>query len=1786
MKKWRRLQRAFAIALTAACILTSSGFTVLAAEVSSNNAVSSNSISSNTTETNSNTDESTAADAGGNSTKQTVTSTVVFQTGSGEAVSTGEISVELTEGENYAITEADVKGVLPADYTLKSVDLSSATVTVGNPVTVTAIVEAVEKNIPEEGTSVKSTATAKVTFQTEDGVEVEDSAKDVTVEFEGEEYTFTSADIDDIDILPAGYELIEIDPAEVVAAAGEEVEIVATVKEREFSIMAVSPRATVTGVEAITGVTLDTSKIAIFPDEAKWFFDADGEVASFGTADIDVYRDDLPTNRANRLVNNTLVLKSSTDGGIYNLQNKIYPQNDGTYPKNPGVFSINWESGYYQDWSNTKPVDKDTKYDSVEEVPGTGKLFGNGYTDGTYTIVGWGGDYQAGKAKNHLRIRVRDNGDGTLSDALSHLTIYLVGPHGAIYDKIWVQSSDGRGLNGAGVTEDDLYLVYKNGVPYVDEDGNYVFEAKLRGSQYVQGIKFAFDHTSAQEGSDTSLRHSGTLLIAQVEIECADVNYQDFSPIKYTGDMSDNTYLEDMLDSAYLPFIRSKTNNSGTADGSKSGANLSKQYGWHYWTMSTSDANIVHNNTSAIDALQIKYRSDVYTPTSKDSTYKAHETYAMLDGVKDLNAHWLVMTLGTAQLDNSILDMKVQLIDNTGATTEVPLRSFVKSMENGAEKITADYIAEQYRTVYFDLTSLEGFNGFRSIRFLYDSIADGKATTTRDSRYFYLTQVYLIGESATIYKTVDKTSVYPGVELTYTIKVTNNGTVDLTQYTVKDELPENTTFVSCTGSAQYAEGVLTIEGADLEIGETATYTVKVKVSDQATNGTLLNNQAGLTKINNEAVDIKSEIAQTVVISNTYVFYAEVGQTTNLPVNPTLTILPATATMKTYNAARNENGEFTKTTSWGTMNSKTFTADNGEMFEFVEGWNIITFQALGSPDDRDIGLGSVTLYNEKGEIITTVSGSTYKANKVDNSLKEPTGEGPSYFYIPVGKDAEGDGVDWNGTVLGDVGKNTVYILVYLTAEEIAKGSTGKIGFSYCTARVDESATFSCAPVASTTVEPVTLDATIGDVNGLDVKPRTISKSASEKELNYKSEVTGKDTFDIPVIAEGTDYKTATVVVYNYQVQNHVYVLDYGLKADLTADDTNNTNGLLNDATLSIDGDDASAAFVGLANTKRNTNGVADSTGDYSQPYGDAGEGQTLSKTNGTASYSGAIDSDLKVVYEPTKFMDSVDTFYYGVQVGKNNATDLTTSKTATPVMEGEIKVMPASIVYYEDNFSKSGADADGTDGIKFIVSGELSTDGTAGADRYQSNDLNEQYGHDSSYAGDDKYSNGTTTQMASGNKAVFKFKGTGFDIISRTNDATGSLVVNVFKADEGQASIDSDGKVVNTSGQLVTSMIVNTFYENGDLYQIPVISKKDLDYGTYIIQMTAVNKTGQTVYIDGIRIYNPAGAGEDKNSEITDEYAKENPGEVDASVKGLKDLILGEGYQFNDSDPASSVAGNDPVVSLIRYDKDSDTVQALTGMTVTENYSGYYFGAAAKVTDTNLTADLLTYAVQGPNNEVYLSDGYGISFTVSPTENATSFILQVGAKAISGTPTIELLSGTDESPEWIPLVAVETESLSTATEMYYPIDITKSFDYADGYATIHLRVTGAEGAVVSLTNLKLKGYDLQAIELPELSDTNINLNPSAFNVSAGGSVTKGVKGNVTLKITEGTEAASKVIVYDQDENEVQLLTSSKSGSKWTVRFKVTAGAYQRYIFVLVGEDGSISETQVLGTSLSN
>ena len=390
----------------------------------------------------------------------------------------------------------------------------------------------------------------------------------------------------------------------------------------------------------------------------------------------------------------------------------------------------------------------------------------------------------------------------------------------------------------------------------------------------------------------------------------------------------------------------------------------------------------------------------------------------------------------------------------------------------------------------------------------------------------------------------------------------------------------------------------------------------------------------------------------------------------------------------------------------------------------------------------------------------------------------------------------------------------------------------------------------------------------------------------------------------------------------------------------------------------------------------------------------------------------------------------------------------------------INVIPATVMYYE---------TDGTVADEFTCNGDwtnagsdvsVSAEGGSYEDvqddyRSEERDGKEIYGYDSSYDYDAHLSNqssmfvkGTTTAAEivdndPSTSASFSFTGTGFDIIARTDMKQATLRVHVTKQGE-----DKPTKIV--------SVICKG--EN-KLYQIPVISVKGLDYGTYDVEIIVYASydasgsglpadlidqlsRGNEFYFDAIRIYDPV-----KGNAIA-EAAYKSDGEYAQTITQIGKLLIDQQT----------------------FEKTAIGEQQVSGAVFMDSYT---LGEGDFITAT----DVATYDEVGPNNEVYLGKGQGIAFILNTKETMPASI-QIGAKSITGDPVTlnaKLVSaGTTGAAA--STITYQPRTIQTSTAMYY--ELAEGQDLTDFFADdkdVYVVIWNTGETVLSVTDIKF-AYD--------------------------------------------------------------------------------------------------------------
>ena len=617
-------------------------------------------------------------------------------------------------------------------------------------------------------------------------------------------------------------------------------------------------------------------------------------------------------------------------------------------------------------------------------------------------------------------------------------------------------------------------------------------------------------------------------------------------------------------------------------------------------------------------------------------------------------------------------------------------------------------------------------------------------------------------------------------------------------------------------------------------------------------------------------------------------------------------------------------------------------------------------------------------------------------------------------------------------------------------------------------------------------PITGDKDITTNVNKDGKGEFTPTSSNKKyDVNYEGTTTDKGNF------------AGKITVLTYEATNKVYVFDYGLESNIA--DTTTGDGL----------------FQGGIFYNEKATGTMATTAKLGEI--------TPAQENSQTTISGSnieIDKDGKaasaVTFKPIAFMDKAENYKYTANIAKvSTELDDTNPETGTTV-HGTIKTMPASVVYYEDNFNATNENEDSSVKIVYTKS-KPKSDPTYS----QSNDQSENYGHDDAYKGDLEESGNSATEMNNGDGAYFTFTGDGFDIVSRTNENTAGLIAYVYNGKKDAEYFRNPEVFKAGTKDLVKSIPVDTFYSNGDLYQVPVISTTLQQRGTYTVYLKALKTyTGQSViYIDGVRIYNPLA---DKSAYLETEK--------NTKVQELRGMLL----------------GSSPSINLVTPDGNNGFLID-GGSTAVEQYLpekpeiGAYLGAET-------LADVMK---AGPNNELYLPIDNGVAFKVSTPVGDADWTLQVGAKSVSADTSTEsdavvadkaftVYVKPDDVKE-TKYQEVKNYTINTSTDMYYDINLKEVIKAqgwtADSYDVIVLNTTVDYNNydIISLTNIKCAA-DMTLSKPSQLTRMGYNL--AGRNVLTGNDeAVLSAKFGVT-NVTRG-KYASMTVVTKKEATDVQV-----------------------------------------------
>ena len=460
----------------------------------------------------------------------------------------------------------------------------------------------------------------------------------------------------------------------------------------------------------------------------------------------------------------------------------------------------------------------------------------------------------------------------------------------------------------------------------------------------------------------------------------------------------------------------------------------------------------------------------------------------------------------------------------------------------------------------------------------------------------------------------------------------------------------------------------------------------------------------------------------------------------------------------------------------------------------------------------------------------------------------------------------------------------------------------------------------------------------------------------------------------------------------QMQGETIVLDYGLPVKIDVLD--------NDTPLTGSGNTIEKMEItGIRKAGSNDAFSAPTSNDkalqltYGEAYIYAGEGTGESR-------------DSRIIYTPTKQATDLDKIEYQVKVTAKTSG----GNTETDTGEATVTVIPATFMYYEENFSdmvtfSKGWTNEGTSGTVYQEPGVIRTPNDS------------PYGSDNAYMNSRGDSCGTSKYVSTkdGKAKAFKytFTGTGTSFFARSSIDSGYMRV----------------QITNSAGNEVKTLYRDTKYQNtGTLYNVPVFTWNAEKYGTYTVTVTiAKNNNGSTYgtdfWLDGIRVMNPMNPESSNLTIVQDAYAAD--GESNMTFATLRNALL------------------------------ADTTQNESGELVWDNKNFVVF------TDTNGDVkDASTYQSNGPKEEVYLARGQSVSFSLTDW-NANENHLYLGIKAPMEAGTVQF--GDDDS------VAV-----NNTVDCYYDVAKHATISEVDSKKVATLTITNNSNSIISLTNIKVTG----------------------------------------------------------------------------------------------------------------
>ncbi len=598
-----------------------------------------------------------------------------------------------------------------------------------------------------------------------------------------------------------------------------------------------------------------------------------------------------------------------------------------------------------------------------------------------------------------------------------------------------------------------------------------------------------------------------------------------------------------------------------------------------------------------------------------------------------------------------------------------------------------------------------------------------------------------------------------------------------------------------------------------------------------------------------------------------------------------------------------------------------------------------------------------------------------------------------------------------------------------------------------------------------------------------------------------------TYHITVTQEETRTVEAIlpIVINVYDVEPSTFVLDFGLKMDL-----NQADRLFGNDVLSLGRTLDTAVYEDFCLKEPYYSEYENNFLTFSEPgtydklqfgtYEEQMDSSGLSYeilAPRTQDYKDDKAYGMTLHYVPGDFVSGPEIIYALVRAYDAQEEPSPIGQT-DPLKEVEmykkITVMPANVVYYEDDFfSVNYNELDDPNAVNVVhVYG-------GSHELFQDNDQSEEYGQDShyshlvektyenvGYAGYEGSANTFTVIEVKdfGEILSFDFIGTGFDVVGGTTIDSGSLIMEVY-------ALNLDGTVAG----LVIDNILDTVYmvPNGAIYQVPILHAEGLTYGRYRVKLYAVPKNNWSapenewengvpplkdsyLYIDGVRIYNPMYSGDPMR-----EYYLE--GEQTANFQQLRQMLLaGEAASARFDAEGKFYFGS----GLVSYVEKAHS----EGM--------WYTG--------NRVNSLNDYLTAGPNNEIYFNER-AQSLVLYAKPNGAHPMLQVAIRNLN-PQTFENFEGATDTEQGPGLLLLGVNEDGSATQ-YTIVDAAKEISYTEQYYTVDFTkcvketIAGEEYYRVVLAASNAEAFALTNIKFNDLSFYQIPGSASDYRYDSNG-----------------------------------------------------------------------------------